>query len=1358
MKRTLITKPLRTLIAVLAAAALSAPAAYAANGTWINTPADGNWINTANWNGGVVPGAINNTANNGVDSASIAFFTNAITTFGGAANPVTPDDATIADGKARMMRAVVFDGPNCGAYVFSSPSPYAAQTATTPETGVMSLCVGPGTGNIVGSYITASVINPQTFLVPVQIRLPSSTTGIYGFTNNATSPNATYYFQRLFLYPGATGRGVTYVFAGSNTGTNTVALLEQSANQSGSPSGILKTGSGRWILSGANTFNGGSVMTIDEGTLEILNPAALGVATTVPTITNTGVLQINGITPQQLSFTLRKGGTILGSGAATVHGVAVGNHPATTATLATASASDVFTVGTDFADNSWVTGGAADTVLNTAGPGTLVFGQVNRYIGNWAFGAATNQITNPSALGTNANANANVNAGAILDLTPLGATGFVPTIAGFGGSGTGTIVGGSAATVIADAGAYLDLTGKAINLVFNPTSFSGDLTRPALYVAQGGLTLGGNTFFINNTSGTPLGVGTYRLIQSATAIASGGGYATLISGSGLVASSTANIVVSGGNVDLVVSIYTPKNLVWSGTGSTWDLATTADWLDGISASVFNNSDNVTFNSVGAANPTVNLVGTLAPATLVVDTSANDYTFGGSGQIAGTGPLKKLNAGVLNLQTVNTYAGGTVVSNGTLRVGNNNAISSTGAGGVEVYGSGTIDLNNFANTVNGFSGNGTVDNQGGGAATLTVGNNNASGIFSGVLKNTSGTLALAKIGNGSLSLTSSNSYSGGSTLNGGTLVVGNSHALGTNTVTVNGGTLDLQTDLHIGSLAGAGGTVANNTTATTATIFIKGGTAATYSGAIINGSGSGSVAVKVLNGSSVTLGGNNTYTGGTFVGTNSSFFIPNAPAAVGGSVIASNGVTLGLSGGSGTPGTPTNIVTADGATVLFTAGALGKIWGGQFEGTVNTTNRFLTTMSFGGDTSFKNFLGLVRFESTNGVLRFINIPGGAAGGSDNTTFEFSNSAAVVTRDAATVRLGHIIGGNQSSGIDGATTAGALDTYIIGGKNVDSIFHGYFRGSNNLVKIGSAKLIYDGANITTNTDSATYTNYLYASLVAHTLNTTVSNGTLGLVVPNNLSNSPVITLSSASAVLDVSKMGFVQDFTDEFSVVTNQVLVTNGVMHVYPGQTLAGLGSIQGAVVADSGSILNIGLPTGTLAISGSASLNGAVNVNLDRAAAPNSSRLTAASFAGSGAVLTVTNLGATLVTGDTFQLFSGPVTAFTTVNLPAASADNSITYVWDNKIAVDGTIKVLSGASPVSPTPTNITTSVSGNQLTLSWPASHTGWTLQAQTNALSTGLSGTWYDIPGSTTTNQVIVPINPANPTVFYRLTLPLP
>jgi len=65
-------------------------------------------------------------------------------------------------------------------------------------------------------------------------------------------------------------------------------------------------------------------------------------------------------------------------------------------------------------------------------------------------------------------------------------------------------------------------------------------------------------------------------------------------------------------------------------------------------------------------------------------------------------------------------------------------------------------------------------------------------------------------------------------------------------------------------------------------------------------------------------------------------------------------------------------------------------------------------------------------------------------------------------------------------------------------------------------------------------------------------------------------------------------------------------------------------------------------------------------------------------------------------------------------------------------------------------PTNITASVSSNTLTIAWPADHVGWMLQAQTNGLS---AGQWFDWPGSDVVNAVVTTLDPANPSVFYRL-----
>jgi autotransporter-associated beta strand protein len=77
-------------------------------------------------------------------------------------------------------------------------------------------------------------------------------------------------------------------------------------------------------------------------------------------------------------------------------------------------------------------------------------------------------------------------------------------------------------------------------------------------------------------------------------------------------------------------------------------------------------------------------------------------------------------------------------------------------------------------------------------------------------------------------------------------------------------------------------------------------------------------------------------------------------------------------------------------------------------------------------------------------------------------------------------------------------------------------------------------------------------------------------------------------------------------------------------------------------------------------------------------------------------------------------------------------------------------------STIATNPTNITFSVSGSTLSLSWPMDHLGWILQSQTNNLGTGLGANWVDVPGSASVTSTNMPVIPANPTVFYRLRKP--
>ena len=69
---------------------------------------------------------------------------------------------------------------------------------------------------------------------------------------------------------------------------------------------------------------------------------------------------------------------------------------------------------------------------------------------------------------------------------------------------------------------------------------------------------------------------------------------------------------------------------------------------------------------------------------------------------------------------------------------------------------------------------------------------------------------------------------------------------------------------------------------------------------------------------------------------------------------------------------------------------------------------------------------------------------------------------------------------------------------------------------------------------------------------------------------------------------------------------------------------------------------------------------------------------------------------------------------------------------------------------------NSSASAYGNTLMLSWSAAHTGWRLQVQTNNLAAGLGTNWFDVPGSTATNRMSLPMDPLNGSVFYRLIFP--
>lgn len=116
------------------------------------------------------------------------------------------------------------------------------------------------------------------------------------------------------------------------------------------------------------------------------------------------------------------------------------------------------------------------------------------------------------------------------------------------------------------------------------------------------------------------------------------------------------------------------------------------------------------------------------------------------------------------------------------------------------------------------------------------------------------------------------------------------------------------------------------------------------------------------------------------------------------------------------------------------------------------------------------------------------------------------------------------------------------------------------------------------------------------------------------------------------------------------------------------------------------------------------------------------------------------LGAAL--GNTTADGSGTIRVFVDDKPTTSGANNRTWY--------DG----LGWALVTANYPTNLTYRITGNTLSLTWPPTHLGWVLQAQTNDTITGLSNNWYDLPATGSQTQAV--FNISSGTGFFRLRRP--
>ena len=557
----------------------------------------------------------------------------------------------------------------------------------------------------------------------------------------------------------------------------------------------------------------------------------------------------------------------------------------------------------------------------------------------------------------------------------------------------------------------VNLNGGVTNqfdLSLDPNSSVNDLLN-----IGGTLNLAGvNIIKLNPLAGSMF-QGTYHLITCGSVGSGDTNNFQLVGspGSGLQAA----LSVTATGVDLIVSQSGGAVRVWVGDGSAnaWDFSST-NWLNDGSPDTFTNGTFVTFDD-SSTNQTVNIPAAVQPAAVTVDAAA-DYTIQGAGKITGTVSFTKTNSGTLTLLTANDYNGVTTIAQGTLQVGNGVTIGTLGSGALLNNGLLRLQQPASATLSNAMSGAGSLIQSG--TATLTLAGSNS---FTGGVTINSGTLQIGPggtigagnvtnnfalafsnsatntvsgiiSGNGTLTVSSgtvvldgNNTYTGATSVNGGTLLVNN--AIGTGLVTV-----------ASGARLGGNGTVRGSATINSGGILMPGNPVGTLTigsnltmnaGSVMNFDlGTSSDRVIVSNNLSLTCTLNVTNSGTLGSGTFTLF-------TYGGNLLASS-ITLGSvpSGklyalDTSTPGQVNLIVGTIATNIPSFPGAYG--FGSSATGGRGGTIYHVTTLADSGTGSFRDAVsksgrivvfdvgGYVALQSAVSVQGNITIAGQTAPG-------------------------------------------------------------------------------------------------------------------------------------------------------------------------------------------------------------------------------------------------------------------------------------------------------------------------------------------------------------------------------------------
>ncbi|MCB1225221.1 MAG: autotransporter-associated beta strand repeat-containing protein [Verrucomicrobiales bacterium] len=826
--------------------------------------------------------------------------------------------------------------------------------ASALGTGSFTIGLGTTLDNTSGAALTLSTNNPQTWQG--------------GFTFTGTDD--------LNL-----GTGAVLMDAPTNVnvvaGTLTVGgVIDDGANANA----LTKSGAGTLLLSGVNTYDGRTL--IDEGTLELgvddalpaLTVVRLGTGATAGTLdlaghdqTIAGLLAESETGSVTNQIIIDAGNTLTVNGAVTLGADAIGS-TATTASVTNVTATGggslvVNTGGSNFqvggssintngnsanVDFSGLSNFTADLGLgtfkvgdvtsistsntptstlrlaenNTITAGTIAIGEGTppQNLGDphsLILGSGTNVLNaNVIAVGSGLNNNRSRSSGEIV-FDPADTTGTLTIRGSDGVSAAQTLhMVNSTATTGNSISATMDLTGHTVDVLVadvnmaRRTAGNGNATA-TLSFDQGRFELVDDLVMAHRvTSGTGNATATIN-VGGGDFIIGDDTTMSLNTGSDPASITTATINVTDGTMTFGDAL-----IMANATGS--QIANSTINLTGGVTTV---GGNVTVTGDGTKNATVNLDGGTLDMTAgnIGGGGVNGITFlAQSGtlmnlnQLNGGGTLEKTSSGTLILEGTNNYSGPTVITDGTLQVGTGGTTGTLGTNTGELVNNGTLAVNRSdAVTVpNIISGTGSLRQIGDGTTTLT-----GASTYTGVTSVEAGTLQLGDGGaTGSLSTSSAITINAGATL-----------AVNQSDVTVQG------TDFSSAAITGAGNfvqegsgrtvlTAANTysgTTAVTAGSLQVGsaGVGTTGTGAVSVDSGAALLGSGTVRGSDFTLSNGATLYAGDTTLTNDFATLDFTPATGGGTQDIQGSLILGIS----TPNNEGSVDPLFGGNAVGTAG-------------------------------------------------------------------------------------------------------------------------------------------------------------------------------------------------------------------------------------------------------------------------------------------------------------------------------------------------------------------------------------------------------------------------------------------------------